>query len=281
MSSEWISGDAEVSGLNFTRVSGARRRCRTELIPFFASLNGINSFDRLRRLPPDPDRMLLPPLTPQGDVHYTVAGPMLRRVCQPAPGDHRSEPVVPMKPLDVSRFHQDEEFSKLLVGRRDVDLVVAALEIARDAHPDLAFSPTLDWIQQRADQLTLRLAGSPSEHDLLEQLVQCLSGEFGLCGDDDCFNRPESRTVGVEFVGTSITSGGDGLELPIAETNFKKENPHLHYFLAKRGYVSCSVDAKEWRSDYRIVPIVTKPGAGIETRAKFRVAAGTNQVERA
>ena len=97
-----------------------------------------------------------------------------------------------MKPLDVSRFHQDEEFSKLLVGRRDVDLVVAALEIARDAHPDLAFSPTLDWIQQRADQLTLRLAGSPSEHDLLEQLVQCLSGEFGLCGDDDCFNRPES-----------------------------------------------------------------------------------------
>ena len=95
------------------------------------------------------------------------------------------------------------------------------------------------------------------------------------------FNRPESKNVGVKFVGTSISSGGDGLELPIAETNLKKENPHLHYFLAKRGYVSCLADAKEWRSDYRIVPIVTTPGAGIETRAKFRVAIGANQVERA
>ena len=51
--------------------------------------------------------------------------------------------------------------------------------------------------------------------------------------------------------------------------------------LAKRGYVSCLADAKVWRSDYRIVPIVTTPGAGIETRAKFRVAVGANQVERA
>ena len=99
---------------------------------------------------------------------------------------------MPMKPLDITRFHQDEEFSKLLVGRRDVDLVVAALEIARDADPDLSFQPTLDWIQQRADQLTLQMAGSSSEHDTLEQLVQCLSGEFGLKGDDDCFSRPES-----------------------------------------------------------------------------------------
>ena len=99
---------------------------------------------------------------------------------------------MPMKPLDITRFHQDEEFSKLLVGRRDVDLVVAALEIARDADPDLSFQPTLDWIQQRADQLTLQMAGSFSERDTLEQLVQCLSGEFGLKGDDDCFSRPES-----------------------------------------------------------------------------------------
>ena len=97
-----------------------------------------------------------------------------------------------MKPLDISRFHQDDEFSKLLVGRRDVDLVVAALEIARDADPDLSFQPTLDWIQQRADQLTLQMASSSHERDMLEQIVQCLSGEFGLRGDEECFTRPES-----------------------------------------------------------------------------------------
>ncbi len=97
-----------------------------------------------------------------------------------------------MKPLDVSRFHQDEEFSKLLVGRRDVDLVVAALEIARDADPDLSFQSTLDWIQQRADQLTLQIASCPNERAMLEQIVQCLSGEFGLRGDEECYGLPES-----------------------------------------------------------------------------------------
>ncbi len=90
-----------------------------------------------------------------------------------------------------------------------------------------------------------------------------------------------NANVGVEFVGTSITSGGDGIDLPFAEANFKRENPHLHYFLAKRGYVSCSVDSKEFKSEYRIVPTVTSPGSPIETRAKFVVQAGANRVEKA
>ena len=77
-----------------------------------------------------------------------------------------------MKPLDVSRFHRDEEFNKLLVGRRDVDLVVAALEIARDADPELKFQSTLDWIQERADQLTLSIASCAGEREMLEQIVQ-------------------------------------------------------------------------------------------------------------
>jgi alkaline phosphatase D len=91
----------------------------------------------------------------------------------------------------------------------------------------------------------------------------------------------EVEDVAVEFVGTSITSGGDGVDLPFAEANFKKENPGLHYFLAKRGYVSCVVDQKRFESSYRIVPVVTTPGSGVETRAKFVVEAGRAKVERA
>ncbi|WP_031495717.1 alkaline phosphatase D family protein [Bryobacter aggregatus] len=94
------------------------------------------------------------------------------------------------------------------------------------------------------------------------------------------FNRPESRNVGVEFVGTSITSSGDGVEVPAAEAAFKKDNPHLKFFLAKRGYVSCAVTAKSWESAYRVVPVVSTPNGAIETRAKFRVEAGTNRIER-
>lgn len=97
-----------------------------------------------------------------------------------------------MKPLDVSRFQQDVEFTKLLVGRRDVDLIVAALELARDADPELSFQPTIDWIQQRADQLTLAVASSSSEKEMLDRIVQNLSIEHGLRGDEDCFDHAES-----------------------------------------------------------------------------------------
>ena len=42
-------------------------------------------------------------------------------------------------------FAGDEEFAKLLVRQDDVDLEIAALELARDASPSLDFSATLTW----------------------------------------------------------------------------------------------------------------------------------------
>ncbi len=95
------------------------------------------------------------------------------------------------------------------------------------------------------------------------------------------FDDPKSATIGSEFVGTSITSAGDGLELPAAEEAFKRDNPHLHFFLAKRGYVSCTVNDKQWRTDYRMVPYVTRPGAPLETKASFIVDAKKPGMQRA
>ena len=40
----------------------------------------------------------------------------------------------------------------------------------------------------------------------------------------------------------------------------------------QRGYVRCRVDAREWQTDYRVVPYVSRPGAGVTTRASFTVA---------
>lgn len=95
------------------------------------------------------------------------------------------------------------------------------------------------------------------------------------------FNDERSPSVGVEFVGTSITSAGDGIEVPALEASFKRENPHLHFFLAKRGYVSCSVTPKDFTAHYRIVPFVTKPGAPLETRATFVVEKDARRATRA
>lgn len=84
----------------------------------------------------------------------------------------------------------------------------------------------------------------------------------------------KSPTVGVELVGTSITSGGDGLDAMKGVEDVYAENPHLKWHGAKRGYVSCVVTPKETRADYRMVPFVTKPGAPVQTPKSFVVQAG-------
>ena len=83
-----------------------------------------------------------------------------------------------------------------------------------------------------------------------------------------------SRTVASEFVGTSISSGGDGLTAPKDLDKLLADNPFVRFHNAERGYLRCDVDARLWRTDYRTVPYVLKPGAPIQTRASFVVEPG-------
>lgn len=87
------------------------------------------------------------------------------------------------------------------------------------------------------------------------------------------FDRLDSQNVGVEFVGTSISSGGDGGGTPRHATS-ETENPFVKFFNNERGYVRCEVTPDTWRTDYRTVPFVTRPGAPVGTRASFVVESG-------
>jgi alkaline phosphatase D len=85
------------------------------------------------------------------------------------------------------------------------------------------------------------------------------------------FSREESPVVGTEFVGTSISSGGDGSEhMPQVEA-YLPDNPHVKFFNGQRGYVTCTVTRSEWRSVYRVVPFVTREGSPVTTVATFVV----------
>ncbi|WP_067971520.1 alkaline phosphatase D family protein [Nocardiopsis trehalosi] len=81
----------------------------------------------------------------------------------------------------------------------------------------------------------------------------------------------DSATVGTEFVGTSITSSGDGRDLGPQGADFLAANPHLRFVNEQRGYVRCTVTPGEWRAEFRVVPYVTRPGAPVSTRAAFTV----------
>ncbi len=88
------------------------------------------------------------------------------------------------------------------------------------------------------------------------------------------FEEFDSEAVGVEFVGTSISSGGDGKPRPANYDSLMAENPFLKFHNTERGYVTCEVTEKEWKTRYRTVDYVTRKGSPIRTRATFLVENG-------
>jgi len=95
------------------------------------------------------------------------------------------------------------------------------------------------------------------------------------------FDNPADPAVGVEFVGTSISSGGDGAEKRPNSDAVLAENPFVKFFNDERGYVRCEVTPQTWRADYRTVPFVSRPGAPLNTRAAFVAEAGRPRLQRA
>jgi alkaline phosphatase D len=94
-------------------------------------------------------------------------------------------------------------------------------------------------------------------------------------------DRADAPSVATEFVGTSISSTGDGREKPAYHDTVLAENPGVKFHNDERGYVRCEVTAKTWKTDFRTVPYVTRRGAPVNTRATFVVEAGRPQLNRA
>ncbi|MFY8057755.1 MAG: alkaline phosphatase D family protein [Planctomycetaceae bacterium] len=88
------------------------------------------------------------------------------------------------------------------------------------------------------------------------------------------FDRPRDPVVATEFVCSSISSGGNGVQKATGHALLMSENPFVKFQNSERGYVSCEVTAKEWRSRYQVVEYVDRPGAPLVTRSTWAVAAG-------
>jgi alkaline phosphatase D len=88
------------------------------------------------------------------------------------------------------------------------------------------------------------------------------------------FDELDSRAVGTEFVGTSISSGGDGNAQLQRASQLQSENPFVKFYDAHRGYVRCDITAARWQTDYRMVEKVATPGGPIQTSKSFTVESG-------
>jgi alkaline phosphatase D len=95
------------------------------------------------------------------------------------------------------------------------------------------------------------------------------------------FDKLDSKVIASEFVGTSITSSGDGEATPPGTDQLLAENPFVKFHNAERGYFSCEVTPQQWRTDYRTVPYITRRGAPLQTPASFVIESGRPGMKRA
>lgn len=86
------------------------------------------------------------------------------------------------------------------------------------------------------------------------------------------FSNSASEIVGTEYVGTSISSSGDGSG--ITDYGGTPNEPHRRFFNNNRGYVRCTLTPEQWQTDYRVVSAVTYPNAPVNTLASFKTEAG-------
>jgi len=95
------------------------------------------------------------------------------------------------------------------------------------------------------------------------------------------FDNLGGAPVATEFVGTSISSSGDGRRDPERLATVLAENSFVKFHNAERGYIVCDVTPERWRSDFRTVEYVTRKGAPLVTRASFVVESGQPKLNKA
>jgi alkaline phosphatase D len=88
------------------------------------------------------------------------------------------------------------------------------------------------------------------------------------------FRDSRSPAVATELVGTSISSGGDGVDQPESVKPVLAENEFIRFFNGQRGYVVCNITRKALAADFRTLEYVSRTGAPITTRASFVIEDG-------
>jgi alkaline phosphatase D len=91
----------------------------------------------------------------------------------------------------------------------------------------------------------------------------------------------EGPALATEFLGTSVSSGGDGEDLRPTNVAILANNPHCPFINSQRGYVVHDVGRDRWLSDFKVLDQVRQPGGQLSTRAKFAVERGAPGLHKA
>lgn len=148
---------------------------------------------------------------------------------------------------------------------------------------------SLDW-RKRLDEAPGKLlnldswAGYRSQRERLLARMRGLDNVVVLTGDEHTsyagLLHDRERPVAAEFVVTSITSDGDGQDMPAAGKAILANNPQLKFINNLRGYLTCDVTPDEWRSSFMVLDKVSAPDGKLARRATFAVTRGEPALRR-
>ena len=88
------------------------------------------------------------------------------------------------------------------------------------------------------------------------------------------FDDERSPVIAAEFTNTSVSSNGDGSDLPPQWDRIAPLNPHIRYASNRRGYIACTATPALFQADFQVIDTVTVPGAPVTTGATRVVEAG-------
>ena len=92
--------------------------------------------------------------------------------------------------------------------------------------------------------------------------------------------RDGSPIVGTEFVGSSMSSSGNGGNYIEEYERAASQNDFVKWYNSNRGYVTCDLRPDSWTSHFRVTPFVDKPNSPLVKKASFIVQAGRPGAER-
>jgi len=92
------------------------------------------------------------------------------------------------------------------------------------------------------------------------------------------FLDEKSATLGVEFIGTSISSQGDGADMTDSFRQRVAKQPYVKFFNGQRGYLRHTVTPARWQTDFQVIDKVSVPDGRMSTRKSLVVESGRSAI---
>ena len=121
-----------------------------------------------------------------------------------------------------------------------------------------------------------RRGGGPGEYGLAAP-VHPIAGDSSLLSDfmqRRILLLDKDKPVAVEFVSTSISSGGDGQDLRPGSDRMLANNSQLKFVNDQRGYTVSEVTPEAWKTHFMVLDKVSEAGRPISRRATATVPRG-------